>query len=36
MKLCRTGIGNGVINALKDERDNNKLEDLIIKYHRGT
>lgn len=36
MKLCRTGVGNGVINALKDERDNNKLEDLIIKYHRGT
>lgn len=36
MKLCRTGAGNGVINALKDKRDNNKLEDLIIKYHKGT
>ncbi len=32
MKLVKTGIGNGVINALKEERDNNKLEDLLIKY----
>jgi hypothetical protein len=35
MKLCRTGTGNGVINALKDARDNNKLEDLLIKYHKA-
>jgi len=32
MKLVKTGVGNGVINALKDMRDNNKLEDLLIKY----
>lgn len=34
MKLCRTGVGNGVVDALKEARDNNKLEDLLIKYHR--
>jgi hypothetical protein len=36
MKLCRTGASNGVVNFLKDERDNNKLEDLLIKYHKRT
>lgn len=35
LKLVRTGIGNGVVDALKEERDNNKLEDLIIKYHKA-
>jgi hypothetical protein len=32
MKLVRTGRGFGVIDALKEKRDNNKLEDLLIKY----
>lgn len=32
MKLVRTGRGYGVIDALKEKRDNNKLEDLLIKY----
>lgn len=34
MKLCRTGKANGVVDALREERDNNKLEDLLIKYYR--
>jgi len=32
MKLVKTGRGLGVIDALKEKRDNNKLEDLLIKY----
>lgn len=32
MKLVRTGRDVGVIDALKEKRDNNKLEDLLIKY----
>jgi hypothetical protein len=35
MKLCRTGKNNGVVNALKEARDNNKLEDLLIKYYKA-
>lgn len=35
MQLVRTGVGNGVVNKLKDVRDNNKLEELLIKYQRN-
>lgn len=35
MNLVRTGVGNGVVNYLKDVRDNNKLEDLLIKYQQN-
>lgn len=34
MKLCKTSKGNGVVDALKAMNDNNKLEDLLIKYYR--
>jgi len=35
MKLVKSNSGDGVIEALKQERDNNRLDDLIIKYKRN-
>lgn len=35
IKLVKSATGDGVIAALKDMRDNNRLDDLIIKYQRN-
>lgn len=35
MKLVKSSNGDGVIAALKETRDNNRLDDLIIKYQRN-